>query len=147
MQNERTIQFWDEYHKKNEAIEWISQPSEEVLGRLSDYCFQASPPLKELGNLSMLEIGCGTSSLARDFWQYLVKSEEVESLQRNLAETATSLENAKKIIASLENANGSLAVDLRAKLKAKEQELFGIEIVPRDGGAVGSAAGNGNRSG
>jgi len=50
-------------------------------------------------------------------------SEEVESLQRSLAETATSLENAKKIIASLENANGSLAVDLRSKLKAKEQEL------------------------
>jgi len=50
-------------------------------------------------------------------------TESVETLQRSLAETATSLENAKKIIASLENANGSLAVDLRAKLKAKEQEL------------------------
>ncbi|CAJ1945496.1 unnamed protein product [Cylindrotheca closterium] len=76
MQNERTIQFWDEYHKENESIEWISQPSEEVLIILQDYCFDASAQLKELRNLSMLEIGCGTSSLARDFWQHLVKTEE-----------------------------------------------------------------------
>eukprot|EP00980_Cylindrotheca_fusiformis_P005245 scaffold1120_cov127-Cylindrotheca_fusiformis.AAC.7 len=53
-----------------------------------------------------------------------VSSEEVESLQRSLLEKATSLENAKKIIASLENANGSLTMDLRSKLKAKEQELL-----------------------
>jgi hypothetical protein len=53
-----------------------------------------------------------------------VSSEEVESLQRSLSEKATSLENAKKIIASLENAIGSLALDLRSKLKAKEQELL-----------------------
>ncbi|CAJ1942904.1 unnamed protein product [Cylindrotheca closterium] len=50
-------------------------------------------------------------------------AESVETLQRSLAETTYSLENAKKIIASLENANNALAVDLRAKLKAKEQEL------------------------
>jgi len=47
----------------------------------------------------------------------------VESLQRNLSETTSALENAKMIIASLENASGSLALDLRGKLKAKEQEL------------------------
>jgi len=80
MQNERTIQFWDEYHKENESIEWISEPSEDVLECLRDYCFYASPQLKELRNLSMLEIGCGTSSLAKDFWQYLVKNEGEKSL-------------------------------------------------------------------
>jgi len=53
--------------------------------------------------------------------------DEVERLKRNLSETAASLENAKKIIASLENANGSLAVDLRSKLKAKEEELSVVQ--------------------
>jgi chromosome segregation ATPase len=54
-------------------------------------------------------------------------SEEVETLQRSLADTVTSLENAKKIIASLENANGSLALDLRAKVKSKKEELQRVE--------------------
>lgn len=59
-------------------------------------------------------------------------AESVETLQRSLAETATSLENAKKIIASLENANGSLALDLRAKLKVKEQELHSAQTESAD---------------
>ena len=50
----------------------------------------------------------------------VASSVEVENLQ-------SSLENAKKIIASLENANGSLALDLRGKLKAKEEELQAVE--------------------
>ena len=56
-----------------------------------------------------------------------MSAEDVESLQKNLSETSSSLENAKKIIASLENANGSMAVDLRAKLKAKEDELTAVQ--------------------
>eukprot|EP00934_Nitzschia_sp_Nitz4_P003737 Nitzschia sp. Nitz4//scaffold42_size132992//49569//52208//NITZ4_003392-RA/size132992-processed-gene-0.30-mRNA-1//-1//CDS//3329551697//3727//frame0 len=56
-----------------------------------------------------------------------LSQEEVESLQKNLVDTHSSLENAKKIIASLENANGSMAVDLRAKLKAKEEELTMVQ--------------------
>ncbi|KAG7357511.1 hypothetical protein IV203_002199 [Nitzschia inconspicua] len=51
------------------------------------------------------------------------KEDEVTSLKQTLSETESSLENAKKIIASLENANGSLTMDLRSKLKAKEEEL------------------------
>ncbi|KAG7350361.1 hypothetical protein IV203_009721 [Nitzschia inconspicua] len=51
------------------------------------------------------------------------KDDEVTSLKQTLSETESSLENAKKIIASLENANGSLTMDLRSKLKAKEEEL------------------------
>jgi hypothetical protein len=61
-----------------------------------------------------------------------VSSEEFQSLQLSLSETKNSLENAKKIIASLENANGSLALDLRAKLKAKEQELLGAQSESSD---------------
>lgn len=56
-----------------------------------------------------------------------MSAEDVESLQKNLSETTSSLENAKKIIASLENANGSMAVDLRAKLKMKEEELVSVQ--------------------
>jgi hypothetical protein len=53
--------------------------------------------------------------------------DEIEILKKNLSETNSSLENAKKIIASLESANGSLALDLRAKLKAKEEELSMVQ--------------------
>ena len=56
-----------------------------------------------------------------------MSAEDMESLQKNLSETTSSLENAKKIIASLENANGSMAVDLRAKLKAKEDEVATLQ--------------------
>lgn len=57
-----------------------------------------------------------------------ISAEEVESLQKSLTDTTSSLENAKKIIASLENANGSMAVDLRAKLKSKEEELHMVQL-------------------
>lgn len=57
-----------------------------------------------------------------------ISAEEVESLQKSLTDTTSSLENAKMIIASLENANGSMAVDLRAKLKAKEEELHMVQM-------------------
>jgi chromosome segregation ATPase len=56
-----------------------------------------------------------------------LSAEEVEGLQKSFSDTCSSLENAKKIIASLENANGSLALDLRAKLKVKEEELTVVQ--------------------
>jgi hypothetical protein len=52
-----------------------------------------------------------------------LKKDEILTLKQSLTETESSLENAKKIIASLENANGSLTLDLRSKLKLKEEEL------------------------
>ena len=52
-----------------------------------------------------------------------VSVEEFAKLQQTLTETSASLETSKKIIASLESANGSLAVDSRSKLKDKEEEL------------------------
>lgn len=56
-----------------------------------------------------------------------MSAEDVESLQKNLSETTSSLENAKKIITSLENANSSMAMELRAKLKAKDEELAAVQ--------------------
>jgi len=49
---------------------------------------------------------------------------DVNAIRKDLAEKTASLENAKMIIASLESANGSLAADMRAKLKAKEDEIL-----------------------
>jgi hypothetical protein len=56
-----------------------------------------------------------------------VSSEEFEKLQQTLSVTASSLETSKKIIASLENANGSLAIDSRSKLKEREEELSVVQ--------------------
>ena len=61
-----------------------------------------------------------------------VNAEEVHNLQKTLSETTSSLENAKKIIASLENANGSLALDSRSKLKDKEEELSSVQKESED---------------
>jgi len=46
-----------------------------------------------------------------------------DDVKKQLEEKSKSLENAKMIITSLENANGELARELRAKLKEKEEEL------------------------
>jgi hypothetical protein len=52
-----------------------------------------------------------------------VSLQEWTVLQEELSEKKTALENAKMIITSLENASGILALDMRTKLKAKEDEL------------------------
>ncbi|KAI2513938.1 hypothetical protein MHU86_322 [Fragilaria crotonensis] len=51
-------------------------------------------------------------------------SEEFESLRKKLDEKTKSLENAKALITSLEAANGSMAVDLRSKLKGKDEQVL-----------------------
>eukprot|EP00536_Pseudo-nitzschia_multiseries_P001820 jgi/Psemu1/235085/estExt_Genewise1.C_230164 len=56
-----------------------------------------------------------------------VSAKEFEELKKTLSETTVSLETSKKIIASLENANGSLALDSRTKLKEKEEELSVVQ--------------------
>jgi hypothetical protein len=53
---------------------------------------------------------------------------EYSILQEELEEKKTALENAKMIITSLENASGILALDMRTKLKAKEDELAVLKI-------------------
>ena len=78
MQKEKTVQFWDNYHSGNDSEEWISKPGEELLemlfdqidisskGNNDDKKFQSQ---KEC--LSILEIGCGTSTLVRDLKVYI----------------------------------------------------------------------------
>ena len=50
-----------------------------------------------------------------------------EELKKELEERSAALENAKMIIASLENASGSLASDTRSKLKAKDSEILSLK--------------------
>eukprot|EP00980_Cylindrotheca_fusiformis_P018022 scaffold5756_cov99-Cylindrotheca_fusiformis.AAC.6 len=74
MQNERTLEFWDQYHKENESKEWILQPSVDLLEVLRAHCSFVENDDGE-NAIRLLEIGCGTSTLARDFWQHLINSE------------------------------------------------------------------------
>ena len=58
--------------------------------------------------------------------------DEIESLRRKLEEKTRSLENAKALITSLEIANGSMALDLRAKLKGKDEQVLVLKSEAAD---------------
>lgn len=51
----------------------------------------------------------------------------LDAVRKELSEKASALENAKMIIASLENASGSLAADLRRKLRDRDGEMAQIQ--------------------
>ena len=70
MQKESTLEFWDEYHRKNESKEWILQPSQALMEFLRLQCPETSTTLR------LLEIGCGTSTLAKDLWTYIIDNNE-----------------------------------------------------------------------
>lgn len=53
--------------------------------------------------------------------------EDSDGLKKELEGRTAALENAKMIIASLENASGSLASDTRSKLKAKDSEISSLK--------------------
>lgn len=69
MQNERTWQFWDEYYatQDKKAQEWILEPTIELLERLAEHMPAHSR------TIHILEIGCGTSVLAREFGKLLLQ--------------------------------------------------------------------------
>jgi len=56
----------------------------------------------------------------------------IKSLEQEVEEKNISLENAKKLIASLECANGSMASDMRLKLKKKEEEVLKLQQDGKD---------------
>ena len=80
MQKGKTLQFWDDFHKENESKEWILQPSLELLEflRLQCQCTKS----RSTRTLSLLEIGCGTSTLARELWKHIVAAESSDDEQR-----------------------------------------------------------------
>lgn len=63
MQKEKTIEFWDEQHQRDRAKEWILQPSDALIE-------QAMGGRQLHDDSYVLEIGCGTSCLARDLYCY-----------------------------------------------------------------------------
>lgn len=62
MQNTKTIEFWNVYHERDDDKEWILKPSEQLLDRLMSVVPDISCP-------KVLEIGCGTSQLARCLYE------------------------------------------------------------------------------
>lgn len=67
MQREKTIDFWNDYHEQDDDKEWILRPSEQLLNRLISYF-----PIGNNNNspsINILEIGCGTSQLARCLYE------------------------------------------------------------------------------
>jgi len=75
MQKERTLKFWDDYHESNGEKEWIVLPTPDLFELIYSNCI-----LPENGDrLRVLEIGCGTSSMAKDFWQYLQRTKDGSS--------------------------------------------------------------------
>eukprot|EP00934_Nitzschia_sp_Nitz4_P007866 Nitzschia sp. Nitz4//scaffold39_size137210//100059//103271//NITZ4_003214-RA/size137210-augustus-gene-0.194-mRNA-1//-1//CDS//3329550428//7856//frame0 len=68
MQREKTLQFWDDFHEENKAEEWIAKPTPQLFQLLGSHF----PPRQD--NLQMLEVGCGTSTFAREFLLYLNES-------------------------------------------------------------------------
>lgn len=65
MQRDKTISFWNEYHEQESAKEWILFPSESLLSSIRNEL-----PLIHTPNFNprVLEIGCGSSTLARDLY-------------------------------------------------------------------------------
>lgn len=87
MQKDKTLHFWDDFYRNEEAVakEWIVQPSDALLQSILDQFLMAPPPVygsshdqhvdgvsKKCAVIKVLEIGCGNSSLAADlcsFWE------------------------------------------------------------------------------
>ena len=66
----------------------------------------------------------------RNLKMQLAESQDVrclEAVRQELQDKASALENAKMIIGSLENASGSLASDLRAKMKLRDDEIARLQ--------------------
>ena len=63
MQNEKTIEFWNEYHQRDDDKEWILRPSEQLLDRIMS-------SVRDIACPKVLEIGCGTSQLARCLYEW-----------------------------------------------------------------------------
>lgn len=79
-QNEKTIQFWDNFYTEQpnkDNKEWILHPSRLIFqylwDRLPSGSSTCSSSSANSSLINILEIGCGTSTLSRDFYQYCRK--------------------------------------------------------------------------
>jgi len=68
-----------------------------------------------------------TSNVTNDNEAIILKVQQ-EQMKIQLQQKETSLDNAKKIISSLETSNGSIVSELREKLKQKEEEMQQLQL-------------------
>jgi SAM-dependent methyltransferase len=84
MQKYRTLKFWDDFHENNEAKEWIVHPTPDLFDLIYSECssLKGAADGRRMIILRVLEIGCGTSTMARDFWMHIesTKKEECSNL-------------------------------------------------------------------
>lgn len=60
-QRKETLDFWDAHHSQDSTTDWVLQPSEVLLDTIQTWI---------PSNGTVLEIGCGTSRLARELSQH-----------------------------------------------------------------------------
>lgn len=107
----------------------LAQQNVEILKKEQE---QATNDLNELRKSKESKATGSESTNTESEAKPLVSLEEFQSLQQKLSETTSSLETSKKIIASLESANSSIAVDSRSKLKEKEEEFSIVQKESED---------------
>ena len=69
LQSDKTLAFWDDYHEENLTQEWILQPTAELIDMI--LCQVPMNDANDAKPLYILEIGCGTSTLAREVFAEL----------------------------------------------------------------------------
>jgi Methyltransferase domain len=89
MQRQGTLQFWDDYHADHTRQEWISKPSDEVLKMIFEqFHNHGNNHFDDHNNISdpltVLEIGCGTSTLVRDVKGYFETQYRKQQICRNI---------------------------------------------------------------
>lgn len=84
MQKERTLQFWDEFHEANREKEWLVHGNSTLFETILDNCHSFAKY-----HLRVLEIGCGTSNLSRDFWHCIQDSNQQNSFRDRVLVRAT----------------------------------------------------------
>lgn len=70
--NRTLVDLWDDFYKDDEvnAHEWIVPCDNSLFRQLEQHITHSQSPAKEC---NILEVGCGTSTLARDFYLYLTR--------------------------------------------------------------------------
>ena len=91
MQKVSTLQFWDDFYRKQQeencfgtTKEWVLQPSLPLLQCIVDLL-----PRTNHSTCNVLEIGCGTSSLAADLCEFWTRHHQRNSTTRFLHVMAT----------------------------------------------------------
>jgi SAM-dependent methyltransferase len=118
MQKDKTLRFWDEYHRNESEKEWILPPNEWLLEIIVSQLIlihqRDAPP----SSYRVLEIGCGTSSLAYElveFWN----------------QTATKNRSRQTILEVLATDVSALCIEQQKLQQGQRQKGLGDEYKPQ----------------